>query len=193
MSPFRRLLGYALPYRRDFIIGLGCVVVTTAIGLASPLVLRDAIDDLARGVTRAKLAEYGGLLLGIGIVGGVFRYLMRRVIIGVSRHIEYDIRNDFFAHLQKLPLGYFQANRTGDLMSRATNDLNAVRMMIGPSVMYSSNTLLVFVVAIAVMLSIDARLTLLRSSPCPWCRFASRSSAPRSTSGSSRFRRSSPT
>jgi ATP-binding cassette subfamily B protein len=168
MSPFRRLLGYALRYRRDFILGLGCVVVTTAVALASPLVLRDAIDDLSIGVTRAKLLQYGGLLLGIGVVGGVFRYLMRRVLIGASRHIEYDIRNDFFAHLEKLPLSYFQANRTGDLMSRATNDLNAVRMMIGPSVMYSSNTLLVFVVAIAVMLSIDARLTLLALVPLPF-------------------------
>ena len=142
-------------------------MVTTAVALASPLVLRDAIDDLAQGVTRAKLIEYGGLLLGIGVVGGVFRFLMRRVLIGASRHIEYNIRNDFFAHLQTLPLSYFQANRTGDLMSRATNDLNAVRMMIGPSVMYSSNTLLVFVVAIAVMLSIDARLTLLALVPLP--------------------------
>ncbi len=167
MSPFRRLLGYAFRYRRDFIIGLVCVVVTTAIALAAPLVLRDAIDDLASGVTRAKLVEYGALLLAIGVVGGVFRFFMRRVIIGVSRHIEYDIRNDFYAHLQTLPLSYFQANRTGDLMSRATNDLNAVRMMIGPSVMYSSNTLLVFIVAIAVMLSIDARLTLLVLVPLP--------------------------
>jgi ATP-binding cassette subfamily B multidrug efflux pump len=167
MSPFRRLLAYAVPYRRDFIVGLGCVVVTTAIALGSPLVLRDAVDDLARSVTRAKLVQYGGLLLAIGIAGGVFRFFMRRVLIGVSRHIEYDIRNDFFAHLERLPLGYFQANRTGDLMSRATNDLNAVRMMIGPAVMYSSNTLLVFVVAIIFMLSIDVRLTLLVLVPLP--------------------------
>ncbi len=73
---------------------------------------------------------------------------MRRILIGASRDIEYDMRNDFFAHLQKLPLSYFQAHRTGDLMSRATNDLNAVRMMIGPSIMYSANTLLTFVVAL---------------------------------------------
>ena len=81
------------------------------------------------------------LVLGIAIVGGVFRFLMRRIIIGVSRDIEYDMRNDFFAHLQKLPLAYFQTHRTGDLMSRATNDLNAVRMMIGPAVMYAANTI----------------------------------------------------
>jgi ATP-binding cassette subfamily B protein len=131
VSPFRRLLGYALRYRRDFLLGLGCVVATTAIALAAPMVLRYAIDDLMRGVTSAKLAVYGGLLLAIGLVGGYFRFLMRRILIGASRNIEYDMRNDFFAHLQTLPLSYFQTHRTGDLMSRATNDLNAVRMMIG--------------------------------------------------------------
>ena len=93
---------------------------------------------------------------------------MRRILIGASRDIEYDMRNDFFAHLQTLPLSYFQANRTGDLMSRATNDLNAVRMMIGPSVMYSANTILAFVVALAMMLAIDARLTLLSLIPLPF-------------------------
>ncbi|PYR02672.1 MAG: ABC transporter ATP-binding protein, partial [Acidobacteria bacterium] len=102
--------------------------------LAAPIVLRYAIDDLTSSITRAKLVEYAFLLLAIGLVGGLFRFLMRRVLIGASRHIEYDMRNDFFAHLEKLPLAYFQTHRTGDLMSRATNDLNAVRMMIGPSV-----------------------------------------------------------
>ncbi|PYR60625.1 MAG: ABC transporter ATP-binding protein [Acidobacteria bacterium] len=168
VSPFRRLLGYVLRYRRDFLVGLGCVVITTSVGLAAPRVLGYAIDDLTRGVTRAKLVEYGGLLLAIGLVGGVFRFLMRRVLIGASRHIEYDMRNDFFAHLEKLPLAYFQTHRTGDLMSRATNDLNAVRMMIGPSIMYSASTLLVFVVALALMLSIDARLTLASLIPLPF-------------------------
>src|SRR5439155_24855363 len=146
----------------------GCVVGTTAIALAAPMVLRYAIDDLTRGVTRAKLVEYGGLLLAIGLVGGFFRFLMRRILIGASRNIEYDMRNDFFAHLEKLPLAYFQAHRTGDLMSRATNDLNAVRMMIGPSIMYSANTLLTFVVALTLMLAIDARLTLLALIPLPF-------------------------
>src|SRR5438309_2676129 len=168
VSPFRRLLGYVRRYRRDFLLGLGCVVITTSVGLAAPRVLGYAIDDLTRGVTRAKLVEYGGLLLAIGLVGGVFRFLMRRVLIGASRHIEYDMRNDFFAHLEKLPLAYFHGHRTGDLMSRATNDLNAVRMMIGPSIMYSASTLLVFMVALALMLSIDARLTLVSLIPLPF-------------------------
>jgi ATP-binding cassette, subfamily B, multidrug efflux pump len=168
MSPFRRLLAYARRFQRDFLLGLLCVVVTTSVSLASPKVLQYAIDDLTRGVTRAKLVVYGSLLLLIGIFGGVFRFLMRRILTGVSRQIEYDMRNDFFAHLQKLPLAYFQAHRTGDLMSRATNDLNAVRMMIGPAVMYSANTLLTFVVALSMMISIDAPLTLLSLIPLPF-------------------------
>lgn len=149
-------------------LGLLCSVATTVIALAAPLVLQRAIDDLAAGVTRSKLALYGAILLAIGMVGGLFRFWTRQLLIGASRHIEYDMRNEFFAHLQTLPLAYFQANRTGDLMSRATNDLNAVRMMIGPSIMYSANTVLTFVAAIAMMLSIDARLTLLSLIPLPF-------------------------
>ena len=131
------------------------------------MVLRYAVDNLTRGVTRAKLLEYGLLLLAIGLVGGVFRFLMRRILMGASRQIEYDIRNDFFARLETLPLSYFQEHRTGDLMSRATNDLAAVRMMIGPSVMYSASTVLTFVVALTMMLLIDARLTLWSLIPLP--------------------------
>src|SRR5207247_1839332 len=168
VSPCRRLLGYVVRYRREFLIGLVCVIGAQSVALAAPMVLRYAIDDLTRGVTRAKLVEYGGVLLAIGIIGGLFRFIMRRILIGASRHIEYDMRNDFFAHLEKLPLAYFQTHRTGDLMSRATNDLSAVRMMIGPSVMYSANTLLAFVVALILLVSIDARLTLLSLVPLPF-------------------------
>jgi ATP-binding cassette subfamily B protein len=168
MGPsFRRLLPYVYRYRRGFSLGLACVVITTAVQLLSPWVLKHAIDDLNGGVTRQKLALYAALILGIACVGAVFRYLMRRILIGVSRDIEYDVRNDFFAQLQRMPLGYYQARRTGDLMSRATNDLNAVRMMIGPAIMYSANTVLVFVVAIMLMLSIDARLTMWALLPLP--------------------------
>jgi ATP-binding cassette subfamily B protein len=168
MSAFRRLFGYVRRYRRAFTLGLACTVVTQAVALASPKVLQYAVDDLTRGVTRAKLLQYAVLLLAIGLVGGVFRFLMRRILIGASRDIEYDMRNDFFAHLEKLPPAYFQAHRTGDLMSRATNDLNAVRMMIGPSIMYSANTLLTFVVALTMMILIDARLTALALIPLPF-------------------------
>jgi ATP-binding cassette subfamily B protein len=168
VSAFRRLIRYVLRYRRAFSLGLVCVVCTRAVALASPLVLGFAIDDLTRGVTRAKLAGYGALLLGIGLVSGVFLFLQRRILIGASRDIEYDMRNDFFAHLETLPHSYFQTHRTGDLMSRATNDLNAVRMMIGPSIMYSANTMLTLVVALFVMIGIDARLTLFALIPMPF-------------------------
>ena len=166
-AAFRRLLPFVLRYRQQFFFGLLCVVLTTAIQLLPPWVLKYAVDDLTTAVTVSKLLLYAGLILVIACTGAFFRFWMRRVLIGASRRIEYDIRNAFFANLQRMPLGYYQTRRTGDLMSRATNDLNAVRMMIGPAVMYSANTVLVFVVAILVMLSIDARLTLIALLPLP--------------------------
>jgi ATP-binding cassette, subfamily B, multidrug efflux pump len=166
-SALRRLVPYVLRYRRPFALGLFCVLVTTAIQLLSPWILKYAVDDLTAGTTRGKLALYAGLLVAIAGVGAVFRFLMRRIMIGASRDIEYDIRNDFFGHLQRLPLGYYQAQRTGDLMSRATNDLNAVRMMVGPAIMYSANTVIVFVVAIVLMISINPWLTMMALLPLP--------------------------
>ncbi|HEY2432178.1 MAG TPA: ABC transporter ATP-binding protein [Vicinamibacterales bacterium] len=173
-SPARKLLPYVDRHRRAFLTGLACVVSTTAFQLLAPWVLKYAIDDLHRVVTREKLALYAGLLLGVSLMRGLFLFLMRRILIGASRDIEYDIRNDFFARLEQQPLGYYQARRTGDLMSRATNDLNAVRMMIGPAVMYTANTVLVFVIAIGVMLTIDRRLTLLALLPLPFVTIAVR-------------------
>ena len=155
MSPaIRKLLPYVNRYRRAFVLGFVCVVSTTAFQLLGPWVLKYAIDDLYGGVTQRKLILYAGLLVGVSLVRGLFLFLMRRIIIAASRDIEYDIRNDFFARLEQQPLRYYQERRTGDLMSRATNDLNAVRMMIGPAIMYSANTILVFIVAIVLMLSL---------------------------------------
>jgi len=165
---FRRLLVYVRRYQREFALGLACSIVTTSITLASPKILQYAVDDLTGSVTRAKLLQYGALLLAVGLIAGVFRFFMRQILIGASRGIEYDMRNDFFAHLQQLEAAYFQTHRTGDLMSRATNDLNAVRMMIGPSIMYSANTLLTFLVAITLMVTIDPWLTLLSLIPLPF-------------------------
>ncbi|HUK36124.1 MAG TPA: ABC transporter transmembrane domain-containing protein, partial [Vicinamibacterales bacterium] len=167
MSPFRRLLSYATRYRRKFAIGVVTVVASRGGYLLAPAVTGKAIDDLTRGVTLDKFVRWGLLLLAIGLFGGVFRFLMRRILTGVSRDIEYDMRNEFFAHLETLPAVYFQANRTGDLMSRATNDLNAVRMMIGPAVMYLSDTILAAVVALGAMIAIDWRLTIVALIPMP--------------------------
>jgi len=172
VSPARRLLAYALRYRRAFVVGLVSVLLAQAVTLAAPKVLQFAVDDLTRGVTRAKLFFYAALLLAIGLAGGVFRFVTRRVLIGASRDIEYDVRNDFFAHLQRLPLSYFQSHRTGDLMSRATNDLHAVRLMIGPSIMTSATTVLTFVVALSMMVAIDPWLTLVSLLPLPFVSIA---------------------
>jgi ATP-binding cassette subfamily B multidrug efflux pump len=175
MTPaVRALLPYVDRYRRAFLLGLICVISTTAFQLLGPWVLKNAIDDLNTSVTREKLILYGLLLLGVAGVRGVFLFLTRRIIIAASRDIEYDIRNDFFARLALQPPGYYQARRTGDLMSRATNDLNAVRMMIGPAIMYSSTTVLVFVVAILLMLTIDVKLTLIALIPLPFVTIAVR-------------------
>jgi len=145
-----------------------CLVISSSVFAVVPRVLQFAIDDLYRGVTQAKLGRYAALLLLISATGGYFRYQMRRIIISASRGFEYDLRNDFFAHLEKLPLAYFQANRTGDLMSRATNDLSAVRMMVGPAVMYLSTTLITAAVSLSLMFSLDARLTLQALIPLPF-------------------------
>jgi ATP-binding cassette subfamily B protein len=171
-SPGRRLLQDLARYRRAFLLGFACVVMTAAISLTAPWVLRYAIDDLQAGVTSTKVRLYGAAILGLAIGGGVFRFLMRRIIIGASREFEYDLRNDFFAALQRMHLAYFQRTRTGDLMSRATNDLSAVRMMIGPAVMYSANTGLTFVVALVLMWSIHPWLTGVALIPLPFVTLA---------------------
>lgn len=168
MSPRRRLIQYLTRYRRAFLSGFICVVLATAITTAGPWVLKYAIDDLSQGLTFDKVRWYGVLLFALAAAGGVFRFLMRRIIVGASRDFEYDLRNDFFAALQRLHLAYFQRHRTGDLMSRATSDLGAVRMMMGPAVMYTASTVLTFIVGIILMISIDPWLTLVALVPLPF-------------------------
>jgi ATP-binding cassette subfamily B protein len=168
MPPERRLLRYLARHRRAFIGGFVCVVIATAISTGGPWVLKYAIDDLSQGLTFDKIRLYAVLLFVLAAVGGLFRFFTRRIIIGASRDFEYDLRNDFFAALQRQHLAYFQHHRTGDLMSRATSDLGAVRMMIGPAVMYTASTVLTFIVAIVLMASIDPWLTLVALIPLPF-------------------------
>jgi ATP-binding cassette, subfamily B, multidrug efflux pump len=167
VPPVRRLLHYVRRYRREYLLGFASLVLCSTMFAVSPLVLQYAIDDLSAGVTRTKLVFYAGLLLLIAGLAGYFRYHMRRIIISASRGFEYDLRNDFFAHLERLPTSFFQENRTGDLMSRATNDLSSVRMMVGPAVMYLANTLITAVVSLSLMFSLDVRLTLIVLLPLP--------------------------
>ena len=143
------------------------MVISNVIGLAQPQVLRLAVDDLYRGVTADKLGRYALILFGIGLAAGTLRFAMRKALMGISRHVEFDLRNDLFAHLQSLPLQYYQRTRIGDIMSRATNDLSAVRMMLGPGLMYLVNTAVVSGVSIGFMLAISPRLTLYSMLPLP--------------------------
>jgi ATP-binding cassette, subfamily B, multidrug efflux pump len=169
LSPsHRRLIQYLSKHQAAFLRGFACVVVTTILSLTAPWVLKYAIDDLQNALTLDKVRQYAGVLLVLAAVGGLFRFLMRRIIIAASRDFEYDLRNDFFASLQRMHLGYFQHTRTGDLMSRATNDLSAVRMMVGPAVMYASSTGLTFIVGLALMVSIDPWLTAVALVPLPF-------------------------
>jgi ATP-binding cassette subfamily B protein len=138
--------------------GLLCLVLTTAFSVASPWVLRYAIDDLTLGVTRGKLWTYSGFIVGIVLIEGVFRYYMRIVLISISRDIEYELRGDLFAHLTLLSPRYFQSHRIGDIMSRATNDMSAVRNVLGPGIMYTANTVATFVGTVVLMMRISPRL-----------------------------------
>ncbi|MCY4661103.1 MAG: ABC transporter ATP-binding protein [Acidobacteria bacterium] len=168
-----KLLPYLLRYRRRFAAGSVFLVCATAIQVVTPWVLGLAVDDLATGISGgdgeagARLGLYAGAILALACAGGWCRFLMRRIIMGASRDVEYDLRNAFFAHLQRLPQAWFQAHRTGDLMSRATNDLSAVRMMAGPAVMYTATTSITFVAALGLMLSISPNLALLALLPLP--------------------------
>src|SRR5262249_29817489 len=125
----RRLLPYLARHRRGMGVGLFALLVRTALSVASPWVLRHAVDDLTLGVTRGKLWTYAVLIVAIVAAEALFLYWMRQVLIGISREIEFELRNDLYGHLTVLPARYYQAHRTGDLMSRATNDLSAVRMV----------------------------------------------------------------
>src|SRR5579862_5637828 len=163
----RPLFPYLKKYRRSYLIGTLCVLLHNGIWILFPLVIRRAIDDLHIGVTRQKLLTFALLLLAIALAKGIFQFLTRWVVIGVSREIEFDLRNDLFQHLETLSYSYYQRTRTGDIMARATNDLNAVRMLLGPAIMYSANTIVFTAGALAFMLSISPKLTIYAFLPLP--------------------------
>jgi ATP-binding cassette, subfamily B, multidrug efflux pump len=167
LATLRPLFPYLRRYSRDFVWGGLSVVVSNAIWILFPQVIRIAIDDLNQGVTRQKIFLYAGLLVLISASKGVFLFLTRWIIIGISREIEFDLRNDLFRHLERQPAAYFQEHRTGDIMARMTNDLNAVRMLLGPAIMYSANTVLFSIGALYFLLRISPRLTLVALVPLP--------------------------
>ena len=167
MTPRQRLWHYVAPYKGMLVVGIGCVLAANFGQMLGPIVLRDAVDDLTAGVTQSKLLWYGGAFIAITAVAGLFYFLQRRVIPHVARSFEYDLANDFYAHLQKLPLEFYESARTGDLMSRAISDMAAVRMIVGGALMYASNTIFAVALILPVMLQLNWRLTLLAFLPLP--------------------------
>src|SRR6266478_827341 len=163
----RPLFPYLKKYRNSFMVGIVCVFCNNGIWILFPLVLRRAIDDLRLGVNEQKLLTYSLLVIAVAGAKGIFQFLTRWIVIGISREIEFDLRNDLFRHLESLSYSYYQRTRTGDIMARVTNDLNAVRMLLGPAIMYSANTIVFTVGALAFMLSISPKLTFYAFLPLP--------------------------
>jgi ATP-binding cassette subfamily B protein len=163
----RPLFPYLKKYRVTLFWGALTVFFNNGIWVLFPQVIRRAVDDLNHGATRQKFFVYALLLLAVAGIKGIFQFLTRWWMIGVSREIEFDLRNDLFAHLETLPYSYYQKHRTGDTMARATNDLNAVRMLLGPAIMYTANTLVFTAFALFFMMKISPRLTLFAFAPLP--------------------------
>ena len=164
----RPLYPYLKKYRRGFMVGTVCVLLLNAIAVQSPQVIRVALDYLEKGGrSTGKLGFYALVLVAIALSKGIFQFLTRWIVIGISRDIEFDLRNDLFRHLEQLSFPYYQRTRTGDVMARATNDLNAVRMLLGPAIMYSANTLVFTAGALIYMFRISPKLTLYTFLPLP--------------------------
>ena len=159
MKALRPLLPFFRPYRAQIAVGLVCVVGAAGLASVVPWLLRDAIDLIGAAAPTARVLRTAAAMLGVTIAAGVLRFLMRELMNGVSRRIEYDLRNALFRHLASLDSGWYARTRTGDVMARLTNDLGAVRMTAGPAIMYLVNTIAGGIFALAFMLRIDARLT----------------------------------
>ena len=165
MKSLRTLIPYFHPYRQGIIAGLVLVVVSNVFTLLGPYLLKAAIDALETQLNRWFLVRYALLIVLVSVVSGVSRYYMRELLNGISRRIETDLRNNLFAHLLRLPAQFYDSWRTGDLMSRATNDVLAVRMVAGPAIMYAVNTATLSALALVLMIWIDPVLTLLAMLP----------------------------
>ena len=172
MKPLLRLKPYLLRYKKTLLWGVVTVIASNIFTVVQPWFLGQAVDDLKRSIDTNTLflsdfVMWAGLIVGFSAIAGVFTFLTRQTIIVTSRHIEFDLRNDFLAHLQKLHYPYFQNTPTGDLMAHATNDIGAVRNVLGPGIMYPSDTIMTFTMVLTLMMVTDWSLTLLALIPLP--------------------------
>ena len=161
MDDLRKFGRYFLPYKLELTVGIICILASVALSLTIPMIVGQTLDANWREVTWSRLTIAALKVLGASIGSGTFLFLQRRILIGMSRKIEYDLRQDFYAHLVNQPQIFFQEHRIGDLMARATNDLAAVRQLAGPMIMYSLQTIFVVVIVLPLMFMINWRLTLL--------------------------------
>jgi ATP-binding cassette subfamily B protein len=168
LRDLRPLFAYMRRYRWGYLWGSLSVIATNAVSVQGPRIIGKAIDYLKQnGATRQTILFYAGLLVAVYLVKGVFLYAQRWILIGISRDIEFDLRNDLFRHLEKQDSGFYHRYRTGDIMARLTNDLNAVRMLLGPALMYSANTVSLFLFALVYLLHYSPYLTLVALAPMP--------------------------
>jgi ATP-binding cassette subfamily B protein len=164
----RPLFPYLRRYWTSYVWGGLALIVYNVSKVLIPLLVGGAVSDIQHGLSAAKVEHHALRLLGVAVVSAVFLYLCRQILIGASREIEFDLRNDLFAHLETQPPEFFQRHRTGDIMARSTNDLNAVRQLLGPAIMYSANTLVFTAAALPFMLRISPRLTMFAFLPLPF-------------------------
>jgi len=177
MKSLLRLRPYLAKYKSTLMWGVCTVIISNLFVVATPLFIGNAVDTIKHGVESgalqySKLVRDAGLIVGFALVAGFMTFLTRQTIIVVSRKIEYDLRNDFLAHIQKLSLSYFQNTPTGDLMAHATNDISAVRNALGPGIMYPSDTFMTFSMALTLMFVKDWSLTLVALVPLPLISYA---------------------
>lgn len=167
MEQLKKFARYFKPYKGTIILGILCILGSMSFGLFVPYMVGQAIDDLSAGITWDKIVYYPLVILGINLASGIFLFLQRRLLINTSRHIEFDMRQDFYAALVNQSLGYFQQNRVGDLMARATNDLGAIRQIVGPMILYSFQAVFALAISLPIMMNISVKLTLLLLIPMP--------------------------
>jgi ATP-binding cassette subfamily B protein len=168
LRDLRPLFAYMRRYRWGYVWGTLSCIATNAAAVQFPRVLGWAVDKLQRGqADHRMILLFAALLVGISLVKGIFLYAQRWILIGISREIEFDVRNDLFSHLERQDSGFYQRYRTGDVMARMTNDLNAVRMLLGPALMYSANTVFFTIFALYFLLHLSPWLTLVALAPMP--------------------------
>src|SRR5437588_2126312 len=161
MNDLKKLVKFFKPYQVSLIVGIACIMAGVIFNVTIPLIVGSAIDANWKQITWSKLTIAAGKVLGASALSGLFLFLQRRILIGLSRNVEYDLRNDFYARLVDQPLSFFHEHRTGDLMARATNDLGAVRQLAGPMIMYSLQTVFVVIIILPILFVINWKLTLM--------------------------------